>query len=160
MPHPFAPALERAMLVNVDMIAQAARDLLAGRAAPSERLTAGGIGRSAGHRPHPAPPPAPRPGPVSAAASAPVSKAKPAQNIPGEAIKMPFGDLTVSEGKLVRWLKKLGESVAAQEIVAEIETDKAVVEIESPAAGVIAALLHQEGDVIKMGETIGVVGKG
>ena len=48
---------------------------------------------------------------------------------------MPFGDLTVSEGKLVRWLKDEGDTVTAGEIVAEIETDKAVVEIEAPVAG-------------------------
>ncbi|MCZ8097395.1 MAG: thiamine pyrophosphate-dependent enzyme [Burkholderiales bacterium] len=158
MPHPFAPALERAMLVNTDMIAQAALDVLAGTSRPSERLTSGGIGRSAGHRPPPPPPPAPRAA-VMPSAATPSPSASRAPAVPGEPIKMPFGDLTVSEGKLVRWLKKEGESVAAQEIVAEIETDKAVVEIESPAAGVIAALLHQEGDVIKMGETIAVVGK-
>jgi 2-oxoisovalerate dehydrogenase E1 component len=158
MPHPFAPALERAMLVNTDMIAQAALDVLAGTSRPSERLTSGGIGRSAGHRPPPPPPPAPRAAATPSAATPSPSAAR-ASAVPGEPIKMPFGDLTVSEGKLVRWLKKEGESVAAQEIVAEIETDKAVVEIESPAAGIIAALLHQEGDVIRMGETIAVVGK-
>ena len=48
---------------------------------------------------------------------------------------MPFGDLTVSEGKLVRWLKQTGDAVAAQEVVAEIETDKAVVEIEVAGLG-------------------------
>ncbi|MHB2166191.1 thiamine pyrophosphate-dependent enzyme [Alsobacter sp. R-9] len=158
MPHPFAPALERAMLVNVDQIARAARDLLDGRVAPSERLTAGGIGRSAAAR---APAPA-APRPAAPAVTAPAAKpAAPAVDLPpGEPVKMPFGDLTVSEGKLVRWLKKAGEAVAAQEIVAEIETDKAVVEIESPAGGVMAALLHAEGDVVKMGETIAVIGKG
>ena len=73
---------------------------------------------------------------------------------------MPFGDLTVSEGKLVRWLKKPGDAVAAQEIVAEIETDKAVVEIEAPASGVLAEVLQEAGAVVKMGETIAVIGKG
>ena len=50
-------------------------------------------------------------------------------------ITMPFGDLTVSEGKVVGWLKAVGDAVAAGELVAEIETDKAVVEIEAPGRG-------------------------
>ncbi|WP_293864914.1 biotin/lipoyl-containing protein, partial [uncultured Alsobacter sp.] len=80
--------------------------------------------------------------------------------VAGEPVKMPFGDLTVIEGKLVRWLKKPGDAVAAQEIVAEIETDKAVVEIEAPASGVLAEVLQEAGAVVKMGETIAVIGKG
>ena len=146
------------MLVNVDQIARAACDLLEGRVTASERLTAGGIGRTAAARA----PSTSAPRPAAPAASVPAARpAAPAVDLPpGEPVKMPFGDLTVSEGKLVRWLKKAGEAVAAQEIVAEIETDKAVVEIESPAGGVMAALLHAEGDVVKMGETIAVVGKG
>ncbi len=43
----------------------------------------------------------------------------------GAPVAMPFGDLTVSSGKLVRWLKRVGDKVAAAELVAEIETDKA-----------------------------------
>ena len=50
---------------------------------------------------------------------------------------MPFGDLTVSEGKLVAWRKAVGDAVTAGELVAEIETDKAVVEIEAPGAGTL-----------------------
>ncbi len=61
---------------------------------------------------------------------------------------MPFGDLTVSEGRLVKWYRKLGEPVAAGEHVADIETDKAVVEIESPTSGVLAEILAEEGTVV------------
>ena len=49
-------------------------------------------------------------------------------------ITMPFGDLTVSEGTVVAWLKAVGDAVKAGELVAEIETDKAVVEIEAPVS--------------------------
>ena len=158
MPHPFAPALERAMLVGTDAIVAACRDLMEGRSHPAERLTAGGIGRSGFAAPRPAAPPAPRP----AAASAPAAAAPPTGRQPsvaGELVKMPFGDLTVSEGKLIRWLKKQGDAVAAQEVVAEIETDKAVVEIEAPASGVLSEVLQEAGAVVKMGETIAVIGK-
>ena len=70
---------------------------------------------------------------------------------------MPFGDLTVSEGRLVKWYRKLGEAVAAGDHVADIETDKAVVEIESPASGVLAEILAEDGMVVAMGAAIGTV---
>lgn len=72
---------------------------------------------------------------------------------------MPFGDLTVSEGKLIRWVKQVGEAVAEGELVVEIETDKAVVEVESPCSGTMAQHLAQEGTVVKMGEQIGVIAR-
>ena len=68
---------------------------------------------------------------------------------------MPFGDLTVSEGTLVKWLRSVGDTLAAGEIVAEIETDKAVVEIESPAAGTLIAVEQPVGAVVPMGGRIG-----
>jgi 2-oxoisovalerate dehydrogenase E1 component len=75
----------------------------------------------------------------------------------GEPIIMPFGDLTVSEGKVVRWAKQVGDKVSAGELVAEIETDKAVVEIEAPIAGVLARILEPAGAVVPMGGQIGLV---
>lgn len=70
---------------------------------------------------------------------------------------MPFGDLTVSEGRLVKWYRRPGDAVAAGEHVADIETDKAVVEIKSPKAGVLAEVLAVEGTVVPMGASIGIV---
>jgi 2-oxoisovalerate dehydrogenase E1 component len=75
----------------------------------------------------------------------------------GEPITMPFGDLTVSEGKIVRWLKNEGEKVAAGELIAEIETDKAVVEIEAPLAGRLARIEQAVGAVVPMGGRIGLI---
>ena len=73
---------------------------------------------------------------------------------------MPFGDLTVSEGKLIRWVKQVGEAVESGEIIVEIETDKAVVEVESPASGVLVQQLEAEGTVVQMGQQIGVIAPG
>ena len=73
---------------------------------------------------------------------------------------MPFGDLTVSEGRLVRWYRNAGDSVSAGDHVADIETDKAVVEIESPSSGVLAEVLAPEGTVVPMGASIGIVRRG
>jgi 2-oxoisovalerate dehydrogenase E1 component len=69
---------------------------------------------------------------------------------------MPFGDLTVSEGTIVRWVKASGDKVKIGELVAEIETDKAVVEIEAPVAGRLA-IEKPEGTVVPMGGRIGAV---
>ena len=73
---------------------------------------------------------------------------------------MPFGDLTVSEGKLVAWRKAVGDEVAEGELVAEIETDKAVVEIELPGAGTLSAIEEEVGAMVPMGGRIGRVKKG
>ena len=57
-------------------------------------------------------------------------------------------------GKLIAWRKKEGESVAKGEPLLEVETDKAVVEVESPADGILAGVKAHEGDVIPVGQTI------
>jgi pyruvate dehydrogenase E2 component (dihydrolipoamide acetyltransferase) len=60
----------------------------------------------------------------------------------------------IHEGKIVKWLVKVGDDLKQDETIAEVETDKAVVEIPTPKAGKITQLYHKEGDVIKVGETM------
>ena len=60
-------------------------------------------------------------------------------------ILMPALSPTMTEGKLARWLKKVGETVKAGDIIAEIETDKATMEVEAVDEGVISSLLIAEG---------------
>src|ERR1700741_4192575 len=67
---------------------------------------------------------------------------------------MPALEMAQETGKIVSWLKKEGESVAKGEILLEIETDKAVVEIEATADGVLAGVKSHEGDVVPVGQTI------
>lgn len=62
------------------------------------------------------------------------------------------------EGTLLNWLKQVGDSVNAGDIVAEVEADKATVEVEAPIAGVITALGAQVGDELKEGAVIGTIG--
>jgi pyruvate dehydrogenase E2 component (dihydrolipoamide acetyltransferase) len=62
------------------------------------------------------------------------------------------------EGTVVRWLKKEGERVNRGEVIAEIETDKATVEFESFAAGVLRKIIAQEGVAIPVGQLIAVIG--
>ncbi|MEK7278158.1 MAG: biotin/lipoyl-containing protein, partial [Chloroflexota bacterium] len=74
-----------------------------------------------------------------------------------ELITMPKLGFDMAEGKLVRWVKKQGESVAKGEVLAEVETDKATVEVESFAAGTVAATLAEEGSYQKVGALIAVI---
>src|ERR1700749_1706658 len=59
----------------------------------------------------------------------------------------------VTEGELVKWLVKPGDTVKADQAVAEIMTDKATVEVPSPVAGTVKELKYKPGDVIKV-ETV------
>lgn len=145
--HPFAPVLEAAMVVNPARIAQAVRDVIAGRPPVPRHWLAQSAGRPAMVAPVAAPvPPKPAAMPVPAPVAAPAGD---------EPILMPFGDLTVSEGTLIRWVKAKGDRVNAGDLVAEIETDKAVVEIEAPASGVLHSIEAEVGQVIAMGARIG-----
>ena len=69
-------------------------------------------------------------------------------------VVMPALEMAQDTGKLVSWRKKEGESVAKGEILLEVETDKAVVEVEALADGVLGGVKAQPGDVIPVGQTI------
>ncbi len=73
-------------------------------------------------------------------------------------ISMPKLGFDMAEGTLVRWLKKVGETVNKGEVLAEIETDKATVEVESSASGVVRKLLVDEGAVVPVNSPIAMVG--
>src|SRR5487761_742429 len=60
-------------------------------------------------------------------------------------ILMPALSPTMTEGKLARWLKKEGEDVRAGDVIAEIETDKATMEVEAVDEGKLAKILVDEG---------------
>jgi pyruvate/2-oxoglutarate dehydrogenase complex dihydrolipoamide acyltransferase (E2) component len=65
----------------------------------------------------------------------------------------------ITEGEVVRWLVKEGDVVKADETLAEIETDKAVVEMPSPYAGTVLKLHFKEKDIIKVGEVLATIGE-
>jgi len=67
---------------------------------------------------------------------------------------------SITEGTLAQWLKKPGDSVAADEPIASIETDKVSVEVPSPVAGVLSEKLANEGDTVAVGAVIARVGEG
>jgi pyruvate dehydrogenase E2 component (dihydrolipoamide acetyltransferase) len=64
----------------------------------------------------------------------------------------------VTEGEIKKWLIKEGDLVKQDQSIAEVETDKAVVEIPVPQAGRILRLYHKEGEVVKVGETLATIG--
>jgi pyruvate dehydrogenase E2 component (dihydrolipoamide acetyltransferase) len=64
----------------------------------------------------------------------------------------------MQEGVLVRWVKNEGENINKGDVLAEIETDKATVEVESSASGVVRKLLVEAGSVVPVGDPIAVVG--
>jgi pyruvate dehydrogenase E2 component (dihydrolipoamide acetyltransferase) len=69
-------------------------------------------------------------------------------------VVMPALEMAQETGKLLAWRKKEGDQVAKGEPLLEIETDKAVVEIESPAGGILAGVKSHEGAVVPVGEII------
>ena len=73
-------------------------------------------------------------------------------------LKMPQMGYDMEEGTVVRWLKAEGSTVTRNEAVAEIETDKAVVEFESDSEGVLLKIVAPEGTTVPVGQTIAVVG--
>jgi len=75
-----------------------------------------------------------------------------------ETINMPKLGFDMAEGTLVRWVKKTGETVNKGDVLAEIETDKATVEVESSASGVVRKLLVDEGTVVPVNTPIAIVG--
>ena len=147
--HPFAPVLERAMLVDTARIVQGVRDVIAGRPPVPDHWYTIGLKSAAPTKSTPAPIKAAQP-----AAQAPAPAAG-----DDEPVTMPFGDLTVSEGTVVKWLKAVGDPVKEGELIAEIETDKAVVEIEAPIDGTLSAIDQPVGAVVSMGGRIGGIKK-
>ncbi|HLC35294.1 MAG TPA: dihydrolipoamide acetyltransferase family protein [Anaerolineales bacterium] len=71
---------------------------------------------------------------------------------------MPKLGFDMAEGTLVRWVRRVGESVAKGEVLAEIETDKATVEVESGFSGVVRQQLVEAGTSVPIGSPIAVIG--
>src|SRR5215472_429246 len=70
---------------------------------------------------------------------------------------LPALGMTQETGKVVRWLKTEGEQVTKGELLAEIETDKATVELEAPATGVLANVSAAIDEEIPVGQVIAMI---
>ena len=70
-------------------------------------------------------------------------------------IKAPTFPESIADGTVANWTKKEGESVSQDEVIAEIETDKVVLEVVAPSDGVVSKILKNEGDIVNSAEVIG-----
>ena len=75
-------------------------------------------------------------------------------------VKLPALGESVTEGTVTRWLKKIGDSVAIDEPLVEVSTDKVDTEIPSPVAGVLQQILVQEDEVALVGAVLAIVADG
>jgi len=76
-----------------------------------------------------------------------------------EFIVMPKLGFDMREAVLVGWLKNMGDQVNKGDVVAEIESDKATLELESQVAGILLKQLHHAADVVPVGANMAIVGK-
>ena len=74
-------------------------------------------------------------------------------------ILMPKLSPTMEEGQIARWVKNEGDVIEANETIAEVDTDKATMEMTSLEAGTLLKILVPAGDNAKLGQTIGIIGK-
>jgi 2-oxoglutarate dehydrogenase E2 component (dihydrolipoamide succinyltransferase) len=102
-----------------------------------------------------APEPTPEPAPAPAA---PAASATPS----GETVDITVPEMgeSVTEGTVGRWLKAIGDAVAVDEALVEIETDKVTAELPAPAAGVLSAILADEGTDVEVGTVVGQIAAG
>ena len=73
-------------------------------------------------------------------------------------VSMPQLGETVTEGTILRWAKQVGDTIAEDEVLVEISTDKVDTEVPSPAAGTILEILVNEGDTVSVGTPMVVIG--
>ena len=148
--HPFAPTLEKAMLVDQQKIESAVKSILNGIAPV--------VKHNLVNLPDETPRDYENPSLLGQKPEVPTnSNETVAEFLDGEPLTMPFGDLTVDEGTIVQWLKEVGDSVEKGEIVVEIETDKALVEVEATTEGKLGEIICKEGEPVKMGERIATI---
>src|SRR4030095_17180580 len=76
-----------------------------------------------------------------------------------EVIRMPLLSDTMTEGKIVKWNKKVGDKVKSDDVLADVETDKATMEVVGYADGTLLYVGVKEGDAAKVNDIIAIVGK-
>src|SRR5919109_474373 len=74
-------------------------------------------------------------------------------------VVMPKLTDTMEEGVVLKWKKREGDAVASGDVLAEIETDKAVMDLEAFASGTLRRVLVREGETVKAGALIAVIGE-
>ena len=154
IPSPVAGVLQK-IVVGIDQTVAVGAELA---------IIADGAAAAAPVAATPAPvaaPPVP-PAPVAAApvvaTPAPAAPAAPAVSGTGTVISMPALGESVSEGTVTRWLKSVGDSVAVDEALLEVSTDKVDTEIPSPVAGILLAIDVPIDTTVAVGARLGLIG--
>jgi len=75
-------------------------------------------------------------------------------------IRVPTLGESVTEATIGRWFKKVGEPIAADEPIVELETDKVTVEVPAPSAGTLQEIAVKEGETVEVGALLGSIGEG
>ncbi|MFC5408111.1 pyruvate dehydrogenase complex dihydrolipoamide acetyltransferase [Larkinella bovis] len=134
-----------------------------GKAGEDYKALLDGSGASNGSSAPPAEAPAEKPAPVSNGAEkdqpAPKAPAAPAANINASIIRMPKMSDTMTEGTIVAWHKKEGDTVKSGDVLAEVETDKATMDLEAYEEGTLLYIGVKEGSSVAVDEVIAVVGE-
>ena len=97
---------------------------------------------------------------ATAASDQAVPAPAPEASGPGTEVLMPQMGESITEGTLTKWLKKVGDTVARDEPIFEISTDKVDAEIPSPSAGVLSEIRVQEGETVTVSTVVAVIGGG
>ena len=159
--------------VDTEIPAPASGVLLSIDAPEDQVVEVGGllgvIGESSDATPAPATPPAPAPEPVAAPVSSPVPVSSPAPvSTPTPAapggqevvVVLPALGESVTEGVITRWLKSVGDTVAADEPLVEISTDKVDTEIPAPASGTLVSIAVEADGTVAVGAEIARIAAG
>ncbi|RXZ64832.1 biotin/lipoyl-containing protein [Pelagerythrobacter rhizovicinus] len=75
-------------------------------------------------------------------------------------VELPNISMGVTEATIVSWLKNVGDRVEAGEVIAEVETAKSTVEVESPASGTLASIAVQVDETVDVGTEIATIEEG
>ena len=123
-------------------------------------------GQGAAPQPAAAPAPAPAapaaPAPVAAApapAPAPSAPAAPATSKKATVVRMPKMSDTMTEGTIAAWLKKVGDKVKSGDVLAEVETDKATMELENYDDGTLLYIGPKEGEAVAVDGVLAIIGE-
>lgn len=124
-------------------------------------------GASGGSQEAPAPNPEPAPAPAASESTQVATKlpepkavsAAPAEKVNASVIRMPKMSDTMTEGTLVTWHKKEGDTVKSGDVLAEVETDKATMDLEAYEEGTLLYIGVKEGAVVAVDDIIAVVGE-
>ncbi|KAA3438610.1 pyruvate dehydrogenase complex dihydrolipoamide acetyltransferase [Rufibacter hautae] len=102
---------------------------------------------------------APKTEPAPAAASAPAAQPAAAANVNAEVVRMPKMSDTMQEGTIVAWHKKVGDKVKSGDLLAEVETDKATMELESYEDGTLLYIGVETGASVQVDGVLAIIGE-